>query len=90
MPQSLFSTLVIRGVKSETVGLVVPRGRPKYGNGIELTLQPKVLARCEGFYSGMFIGTRKDLLKLTCRPVESENGLRRHFRLKRILALLVG
>ena len=32
------------------------------------------------------MGTKKDLLKLTCRPVESEKGLRIPFRLKRVLA----
>jgi hypothetical protein len=31
------------------------------------------------------MGTKKDLLKLTCRPVESENDLNRPLRLKRIL-----
>jgi hypothetical protein len=50
------------------------------------TLHPKVLARCVAFAREQLIGTRKDLLKFTCRPVESENGLKMPFKLKRILA----
>lgn len=34
----------------------------------------------------MLMGTRKDLLKLTCNPVLSEKGLKRPFRLNRVLA----
>jgi len=44
---SLFSILVIIGEKSCKVGFVVPRGRPRYVNGIVPTAHPKVLARCE-------------------------------------------
>jgi len=33
----------------------------------------------------MWIGSRNNLLKFTCSPVESENGLRRPFRLKMTL-----
>ena len=32
------------------------------------------------------MGTKKELLKLTCRPVESEKGLSIPFKLKRVLA----
>lgn len=57
------------------VGLVVPRGKPKYVKGMVPTLQPNVLARWTALSSDILIGTRKDFSKFTCRPIESEKGL---------------
>jgi hypothetical protein len=50
------------------------------------TLHPKVLARWVALASVILMGTRKDLLKLTCNPVLSEKGLNKHLRLNKILA----
>lgn len=85
IPHILFSTLESKGVKSVIVGLLVPKGRPRYGKGIVPTLHPTILARCKVLCLGVLIGTRKDLLKLTCKPVESEKVLNKHFRLKKVL-----
>lgn len=74
------------GEKSPTVGLVVPRGKPKYVNGIVPIEQPKVIARCTTLSSVMLMDTRNDLLKFTFRPVESENGLSSPLRLNKVLA----
>ena len=40
----LLSIVQTRGIRSWTVGLVIPRGNPKYVKGIEPTLQPKMEA----------------------------------------------
>ena len=73
-------------MKSWTDGLVVPRGNPEYVKGIRPTLHPKLFARCEVLSVVMLIGTKNDLLKLTCNPVESEKVLNRHFNLNKVLA----
>jgi len=52
---------------------------------MEPTSHPKVWARCELFSSETLTGTRKDLLKLTCNPLESEKLLSRPLRLKRVV-----
>jgi hypothetical protein len=53
--------------------------------GIDPTAHPKVLARCKVLDSVTLIGTRKDLWKFTCKPVESEKDLSNPFKLKRVL-----
>lgn len=50
------------------------------------TLQPKVLARCVVLSGVELMGTKKDLSKFTCSPVESGKDLSRPLRLKRVLA----
>lgn len=50
------------------------------------TLQPKVLGRWVALLLFILISTRKDLLKFTCSPIESEKGLRKPFKLKSTLA----
>jgi hypothetical protein len=67
------------------VGLVVPRGKPRYVKGMLPTLQPKVLAKCNALLSVMLIGTKKLLSKFTRSPVESEKGLRSPFKLNKVL-----
>jgi hypothetical protein len=38
IPDNLLSSLDTRGMRSDTNGLVVPRGRPRYVNGRDSTL----------------------------------------------------
>jgi len=53
--------------------------------GIVPTTHQNVLAKCTVLLSERFIGTRNDLLKLTCSPVESKKDLNKPFKLKRVL-----
>jgi hypothetical protein len=53
--------------------------------GIDPTAHPKVLARCKVLDSVTLMGTRRDLWKFTCKPVESEKDLSNPFKLKRVL-----
>ena len=73
-------------MNSYRVGLVVPSGRPKYVKGIVPMLQPNVLAKCMAFSSIKLMGTKNDFPKFTCKPLESENDLNKHLRLKMVLA----
>ena len=66
--------------------MVSPSGSPKYVKGIVPMLQPKVLAKCMAFSSAKLMGTKKDFLKFTYKPLESEKDLNKHLRLKRVLA----
>jgi hypothetical protein len=45
IPDSLLSSLETNGIRSATLGLVVPNGRPRYVNARLSTLHPKSLAR---------------------------------------------
>lgn len=65
-------------------GLVVPKGRPRYVNGIFPTWHPKVLAKCDALLGVRLIGTRKDFPKLIWSPLESEKVLRSPLRLKSV------
>jgi hypothetical protein len=49
---------------------VVPKDSPKYVKGIISILHPKVPAKIKVISSGTLIGTMKDLLKFTFRPIE--------------------
>jgi hypothetical protein len=55
--------------------------------GIVPSWQPKVMARSVALSLVKFIGTKKDLLKLTCSPVESAKDLKRPFKLNKPIAL---
>jgi hypothetical protein len=83
---SLLSHLVTRGRKSSTLGLVRPRGSPKYVKGKLPTEQPKVAARCFVFSSEMLIGTNMDLLKFTFRPHEEAKVFSKALRVNSCLA----
>ena len=57
----LLSALQIQGVKSRTVGLDVPRGRPRYVNGSCAHAHPKMSAISLYVSSGVFKGISVDL-----------------------------
>jgi hypothetical protein len=57
----LLSILQIRGAKSLTKGLVVPRGRPKYVKGIAPREHPKTPVKWGILLSATLIGTKQDL-----------------------------
>jgi hypothetical protein len=65
---------------------VVPRGSPKYVKGIVSTRQPSVPGRILTFSSPTLIGTIKDMLKLTLRPIDYPKLSSKHFRKNSCLA----
>lgn len=62
--------LPTNGVSSWTVGLVVPRGSPKYVNGMVAVVQPKIAAMDWQSSGEVLIGTTVDFWKLILRPME--------------------
>ena len=57
----LLSALHTKGVMSRTEGLVVPRGKPRYVNGMLACVHPKRAAISLHVSTGVLIGTRVDL-----------------------------
>jgi hypothetical protein len=51
----------MRGAKSLTNGLVIPKGKPRYVKGKKPTIHPKEAANESVFWALMLIGTRQDL-----------------------------
>ena len=64
------SALQTRGAKSWTDGRVVPRGRPRYVNGMEPTVEPNRSASSLHLSGGVLIGTIVDLWKLILSPMD--------------------
>lgn len=82
---NLLSHLVTSGRKSSILGLVSPRGSPRYVNGRLPIEHPKVAARCLVLSSVRLIGTNMDLAKLTLSPVEAAKVLSSAFRMRSYL-----
>ena len=61
-PLSLLSILIISGDISSILGLVVPKGNPRYVKGIVPMDQPKVAAKCCVLSGVTLIGIIEDLL----------------------------
>jgi hypothetical protein len=59
--ETLLSILSTKGIKSWTEGLVVPRGNPRYVNGMEAIFQPRDSAMSEATAVVILIGIREDL-----------------------------
>ena len=59
------------GMISSSVGFVVPMGRPRYVNGSDPTVQPKIWARTEACCRSRLIGINIDLWKFIFRPTYS-------------------
>src|SRR3954470_2261312 len=68
--ETFLSILSTRGIKSYTVGLVVPNGRPRYVKGIEATVQPIMSAISLVLFSDRLIGIMLGFWKLIVSPVE--------------------
>ena len=64
------SALQTSGARSSTVGRVVPRGSPRYVNGMEPTVQPNSSASSLHLSGGVLIGTSVDLWKLILSPTD--------------------
>ena len=79
---SLLSHLFIRGMKSCILGLVSPRGNPRYVNGSDPLEQPKVLASRSSLSSVILTGSIMDFFKFTLSPVDSVKVLMTDFRKK--------
>jgi hypothetical protein len=58
IPESFLSILDTIGIRSDTEGLVVPNGKPKYAKGRLSTLHPKIFANSVVFALSILIGTR--------------------------------
>lgn len=77
---SLLSHLVTKGKKSSTLGLVRPRGSPRYVKGSLSVEHPKVAAKCLSLCSDKLIGIIMDLKKFTFRPVDESKDPSRAFK----------
>ena len=75
------SHLEIKGRNSSTFGFVIPSGKSRYVKGREPFKQLKLVESNSNFSSSRFIGTIRDLLKLTFKPVANEKMLKMYFRI---------
>jgi hypothetical protein len=57
IPDSFLSILDTISIRSDTDGLVVPRGKPKYAKGRLSTLHPKIFANSVAFALSILLGT---------------------------------
>jgi hypothetical protein len=77
---SLLWHLEMRGKKSSTFGLEVPRGRPRYVKGRLPVPHPKVEAMWWSLSELILIGTIMDFSKLTFNPVKEAKELSKALR----------
>jgi hypothetical protein len=57
--QNVFSSILDTiGIRSDTEGLVVPKGKTKYAKGRLSTLHPKIFANSVALALSIFIGTK--------------------------------
>jgi hypothetical protein len=57
IPESFLSILYTIGITSDTEGLVVPKGKPKYAKGRLSTLHPKIFAKSVALALSILIAT---------------------------------